>query len=58
MKFNTIAIVALFAIGEMQAHKLKTVGKHACDFLDEHGEDLDMSLNDNQMSKPIELTMV
>ena len=58
MKFNTIAIAALFA--STQAVKLSgsSVNKHACDFLDDHGEDLPTSLLDNENVKPVELTMV
>ena len=58
MKFNTIAIAALLTISESQAFKLSSVNEHACDFLDEHGEDLPTSLLDNEDVKPIELTMV
>ena len=56
MKFNSLVLVAL--LGATQAFQLKSHNKHACDFVDEHGEEISSSLVDNQNEKPIELSNV
>lgn len=60
MKFQIVALAALLSISESQAYQLKShsVNKHACDFLDDHGEDINTSFVDNDDAKPVELTMV
>ena len=45
MKFNSLVLVAL--LNTAAAYKLSSVGKHACDFIDEHGEEISSSLVDN-----------
>ena len=56
MKFNSIVIAALFAVSTTNAYKLRNSHKHACDFLDEHGEEVSSSLVDNEESKDITMS--
>ena len=58
MKFNLIALAALLNLSATEAYKLSSVSKHACDFLDENGEEISSSLIDNENSKPIEISNV
>ena len=56
MKFNSLVLVAL--LGSTTAHKLIGKNQHACDFIDESGEEISSSLVDNQNEKPISITNV
>ena len=58
MKINTLVLLALVA--STQAYQLKSIHKqkHACDFVDDKGEEISSSLVDNEESKPIELSNV
>ena len=56
MKFNYCILAALLAASTTSAFKLRNKDKHACDFLDEHGEEVSSSLIDNEDSKDITMS--
>ena len=60
MKFLIViaSAAAMLVSSEAQAYQLKSQDKHACDFLDETGEEVSTSLIDNGDTKPIELSNI
>ena len=58
MKFTIIAMVAVLSSGTAttNAHKLNTITKHACDFLEEGGESMETGFFDEV--RPVELSNV
>lgn len=58
MKFNTLVLAALLTYSSTEAHKLITKSKHACDFLDENGEEISTSLVDNENAREIKISSI
>ena len=59
MKFVIVIASAMALLtSSTMGYQLKSQDKHACDFLDETGEEVSTSLIDNENTKPIELSNV